>query len=159
MLLPSASHDTNVIINGCHAEGTTGTSTDNRSHVIPLYNHVYMTNAMASLMVPSGIMWQEMILLQHACKTLICPSKATYGPQMQISSCAWVNYVTIYCLIWTQCNHQHDQKHWYNYILHYCKACSGLWEKQTNKKKASIHPKKHSQNKKKHILTLHIHKK
>ena len=52
MPLALASHDTNSIVNGNGA--STGSSTSTKCHMIPLNNHLNITNAMVSLMAPSA---------------------------------------------------------------------------------------------------------
>ena len=62
-------------------DASTGTSTNTKGHIIPLNNHLNITNAMVSLMAPSASCWSNQI----------CPSNATHKPNMPITLCLSYN--------------------------------------------------------------------
>ena len=94
---------------------STGTSTGTKSHIIPLNNHLNMMNAMMSLMVTSASCDSKHIIAKYVSK-LICPLNAIHVPISSLHMRQLCQYI---CLIWTHCNPQCEQEHWYICISNY----------------------------------------
>ena len=117
-VMPSNQHHIMPIAQ-CMAHDTvarTGTITGTNSHTLPLNIHLNKTNAIVSLMASCDKKHPTPFYMPK----LICSSNATYKPHIPISSCAHVRHLCQYtCLIWTHCNQQCEQEHWYTYLSHY----------------------------------------
>ena len=103
----------------CDTDTKTGTNTGRKSQMIPLNNHLNMTNAIVSLMTPSASGDRKHVIAIYMPK-LLCPSNATYKQHMPISSCAHMRQQCHYiCIICAHCNQLCGQEDWYAYISYY----------------------------------------
>ena len=95
-------------------DAISGTNNRTKGHIIPLKNHLIITNAMVSLIGPSAS------CNCNAHDKTNMSSNATHKLHMPISQCPHRTLPCQYiCLISTHCNQQCEHELWHIHILHY----------------------------------------